>query len=71
MKTTQHASNGETTSLADASVAHEAIQNRHMRLIKVGTDDQMADVLTKALPFPAFMQCVEGVMRGAMAPKGP
>ena len=51
--------------------AHEAIQNRHMRLIKVGTDDQMADVLTKALPFPAFMRCVEGVMRGAMAPKGP
>ena len=51
--------------------AHEAIQNRHMRLIKVGTDNQMADVLTKALPFPAFMRCVEGVMRGAMAPKGP
>ena len=51
--------------------AHEAIQNRHMRLIKVGTDDQMADVLTKVLPFPAFMRCVEGVMRVAMAPKGP
>ena len=45
--------------------AHEAIQNRHMGLIKVGTDDQMADILTKALPFPAFERCVEGVMRGA------
>ena len=51
--------------------AHEAIQNRHMRIIKVGTDYQMADILTKALPFPAFMRCVEGVMRGAMAPKVP
>ncbi len=51
--------------------AHEAIQNRQMRLIEVGTDDQMADILTKALPFPAFERCVEGFVRGAMAPKGP
>ena len=51
--------------------AHEAFRNRHMRRIKVGTDDQMADILTKALLFPAFERCVEGVMRGAMAPKGP
>ena len=51
--------------------AHEAIQNRHMRLIKVGTDDHIADILPKALPFPAFERFVEGVMRDAMAPKGP
>ena len=51
--------------------AHEVIQNRHMQLIKVGTNNQMLDILTKALPFPAFELCVEGVMRGAMAPKGP
>ena len=47
-----------------------AIQNRHTQLIKVGTDDQMAEIFTKALLFPAFKRCVEGVMRGAMAPKG-
>ncbi len=37
--------------------AHEAIQNRHMRLTrltKVGTDDQMADILTNVSCFRAM-----------------
>ena len=51
--------------------AHEDIHNRHVRLIKVGTDDLMADIPTKALLIPAFERCVEGVMRGVMALKGP
>ena len=51
--------------------AHEVIQNRHMRLIRVSTKDQLADIFTKALPLPHFESCVEGLMRGAKAPKGP
>ncbi len=34
--------------------AHEDIQNPHMRLIRVPTDEQMADIFTKALRFPQF-----------------
>ena len=50
--------------------AHEVIQNRHMRLIRVSTSDQLADVFTKALPLPHFERCVLGLMRGPV-PKGP
>ena len=50
--------------------AHEVIQNRHMRLIRVSTSDQLADVFTKALPLPQFERCVLGLMRGPV-PKGP
>jgi len=49
--------------------AHEAIQNRHMRLIRVSTDEQLADIFTKALPFPQFEKCLMGLMGGN--PKGP
>ncbi len=51
--------------------AHEEIPNWHLLLIKVGTNDQMADILTQALLFPAFKRCVDSIMRGAMALKGP
>ncbi len=49
--------------------AIEAIQNRQMRLIRVSTDEQLADIITKALPFPQFEKCLMGLMRGN--PKGP
>ncbi len=49
--------------------AHEAIQNRHMRLIRVWTDEQLADIFTRALPFPQFEKCLMGLMGGN--PKGP
>ncbi len=45
--------------------AHEAIQNRHMRLIMVPTDEQLVDIFTKALP------CLTGLMGGELKPKGP
>ena len=49
--------------------AHEAIQNRHMRLIRVSTAEQLADIFTKPLPFPQFEKCLMGLMGGN--PKGP
>ncbi len=51
--------------------AHEILQNRHMRLIRVPTDEQLADIFTKALPFPQFERCLMGLMSGDLKPKGP
>ncbi len=53
--------------------AHEGIQNRHMQLVRVPTDEQFADMFTKALPFPQFEQCLmgPGLMGGNLKPKGP
>ncbi len=50
--------------------AHEVIQNRHMRLIRVSTSDELADIVTKALPLPPFERCLIGLLRGP-DPKGP
>ena len=49
--------------------AHEVIQNSHMRLIRVPTAEQLADIFTKALPFPQFEKCLMGLM--GRNPKGP
>ena len=51
--------------------AHEAIQTRHMRLIRVPTDEQLADIFTKAIPFSKFERCLTGLMGGDLKPKGP
>ncbi len=51
--------------------AHEVIQNRQMRLIRVPTDEQLADIFTKALPFPQFERCLMGLMSGDLKQKGP
>ncbi len=51
--------------------AHEAIQNRHMRLIMVPTDEQLTDIFTKQLPFPQFERCLMGLMGGDLKTKGP
>ena len=53
--------------------AHEVIQNHHMLLIRVPTDEQLADIFTKALPFPQFERCLMGLMNGLsgdLKPKG-
>jgi hypothetical protein len=42
--------------------AHEVIQNRKMRLIKVDTSEQLADVFIKALPYPRFKTCIQGIL---------
>ena len=40
--------------------AHETIQNSKMRLIKVDTLNQLADIFTKPLQLPQFLACREG-----------
>ena len=38
--------------------AHEAVQNGHMRLHKIATEDQLADILTKPLNRRLFERCL-------------
>ena len=42
--------------------AHEVIQNGKMRLVRVPTASQLADVFTKALHYPQWKACVEGIL---------
>ncbi len=42
--------------------AHETIKNRLMRLIKVDTSKQLADVFTKALEYQQFISCFCGIL---------
>ena len=42
--------------------AHEVIQNGEMRLIKVATKYQLADILTKGLHLPQVTACVDGLL---------
>ena len=54
---------------------HETIQNRKMRLVKVDTSHQLADIFTKPLQLPQFLACREGILMGRnadeLSPKGP
>ena len=43
--------------------AHEVIQNGQMRLVKVPTSAQMADILTKGLHLPQVLACVDGLLQ--------
>jgi hypothetical protein len=42
--------------------ANEVIQNGHMKLIRVATSQQLADILTKSLHFPQWQACVAGIL---------
>jgi hypothetical protein len=42
--------------------AHEVIRNGEMKLIKVSTTSQLAEILTKGLHLPQFLACVNGVL---------
>jgi hypothetical protein len=42
--------------------AHEVIQNREMRLVKIPTSAQLADILTKGLHLPQVLMCVDGLL---------
>ena len=48
--------------------AHETIQNGHMRLIRVPTASQLADILTKGLHAPQWQACIEGILSSRMIP---
>ena len=43
--------------------AHEVIQRQEMRLVKVDTSLQLADIFTKPLPYPQFLECLQGILR--------
>ena len=43
--------------------AHETIQSGHMRLVRVPTASQLADILTKGLHAPQWQPCVEGILQ--------
>jgi hypothetical protein len=44
--------------------AHEAIQNGHLRLVRVDTSEQLADIFTKGLHAPAWKACVSKILYG-------
>ena len=46
--------------------AHEVIQNGHMKLIRVSTTSQLADILTKPLHFPQWQACVAGILNNTL-----
>ena len=54
--------------------AHETMQNRQMRLIKVETSSQLADIFTKPLQLQQFIACRDGLLTGqrgqALPPSG-
>ena len=41
---------------------HEAIQNGHLRLIRVDTSEQLADVFTKSLQPCQHAACMAGIL---------
>ena len=43
--------------------AHEVIQRQEMRLVKIDTSLQLADIFTKPLPYPQFLECLQGILR--------
>jgi hypothetical protein len=43
--------------------AHEVIQNGHIRLVRVDTANQLADVFTKSLQPAQFAACMSGILR--------
>jgi hypothetical protein len=45
--------------------AHEAVQNGHMRLYKITTEFQLADILTKALQLHQFELCLHRLLEDA------
>jgi hypothetical protein len=42
--------------------AHQVIQNGRMKLFRVSTTSQLADILTKPLHFPQYLACVAGIL---------
>ena len=47
----------------DSAEADEVIKNGQMRLVKVPTSAQMADILTKGLHLPQVLACVNGLLQ--------
>ncbi len=45
--------------------AHEVVQNGHMRLYKIATEFQLADISTEALQQHQFESCVDRLLQHA------
>ncbi len=45
-------------------IAHEAVQNGHLRLIRVNTSKQLADIFTKGLHPQQWATCVQSILGG-------
>ncbi len=85
MRITPHALNGEIMSLVVVNVQSISISTStsHTKSSstatcdssgfqrRVPTEEQLADIFTKALPFPQFERCLMGLMGGDLKPKGP
>ncbi len=48
--------------------AHEAIQNGHLRLVRVDTSEQLANIFTKGLHTPAWKVCISSILNGGRNP---
>jgi hypothetical protein len=44
--------------------AHEAVQNGHLRLIRVDTSKQLADIVTRRLHPQPWAACVQAILGG-------
>ena len=44
--------------------AHEAVRNGHLRLVRVDTSDQLADVFTKGLHPGPMVECLSSIIGG-------
>jgi hypothetical protein len=42
--------------------SHEVNRTREMKLIKVSTTSQLADILTKGLHMPQFLACINSIL---------
>ncbi len=50
--------------------AHEAIQNGHLRLGRVNTSEQLADIFTKGLHHQQWENCVSSILNGGRKARG-
>jgi hypothetical protein len=48
--------------------AHGAIQNGHLRLIRVSTTQQLADIFTKSIHLPQWEACITSILGGKWVP---
>jgi hypothetical protein len=67
-----HALNGATTLLDAENVrstptsasAHEAVQNGHLRLVRVSASKQLADIFAKGLHPQPWAACIKYILGG-------
>ncbi len=43
---------------------HEVIQNSHLRLVRVDTSEQLAEIFTKGLHYQQWEACITAILEG-------